>query len=841
MSPSSAPTTLVAIPTNSPSHHKNVVVTSGGTVTAASVPLPTGRVTILPNPATSPSHVALLAAIRALGRDEDAEAVDAYLTSMGAPDAVTQTAVLGQLASTPNALSYGLFTYQPGNTAYAMASFAVAAAVDLAPGDADSVASNYTALSPSDCSTAAWRACVSPDTSTFNASQVGCWPPVAQYDLSIPWSFSAASCASGSGPETAFFAAALASDTVTSTSPVSYTGTPLTPPAQALGALSAVTCDGASILQPPENGNLVPAGFVDVAQAVAGACIAFEVVLCVRAVTLRDETIGKPAARVTGFAVAFAPTLSRLYKLHAILHNARLSKIKVADAADAVEFQLVVYVTLLVGMVAWTAVDPLTWRRDVLTTDPATGLPTSSVGAGANDDLTPYVVSVAGYVGACILVGLYIAYVNREATRFAQVRSLATTVAALAEALVLSVPVLILVGGYPAASYGVKVVFIFVTAGFTTTAFASPMLAKRLWWWSGSGSGSRSGSAGASKGRPKAPSSPTLMGMVSSKRGHGGGGGATAGGGDVHDGDHGNDTSHHVRDSGADADAGGSTALGVWTRVHATVRGAAAKTTKPMTKTAKATATGHVPHSSEPGSPTHDDEMGRTTGVVGRAKTTAVHVTDDDAASSRGSGALHVSVGALHHVDWSRAGPSKAPGTSGSLVASPVPASPGETGKEYSATLADVLGDAAARAAFEAHLNREHAAETIRFWADVEAFKRSFHDWTPSTQRARAARIVHAYVDLDGEFTVNLSADTRNELMAAVAAPRGTTTATTSGVDVLVDDPISDRMFDRARDDVMRLMENDALMRFRATPEYASVCERLAQARGGGAAPPPAR
>ena len=134
--------------------------------------------------------------------------------------------------------------------------------------------------------------------------------------------------------------------------------------------------------------------------------------------------------------------------------------------------------------------------------------------------------------------------------------------------------------------------------------------------------------------------------------------------------------------------------------------------------------------------------------------------------------------------------------------------------------LETVLNTPGLRELFEAHVQAEFSSDCFSFPDATETFRRSFFDVGATARLARAKRIAQVFVGNGAVQQVNISDAAARRIRSALAA------ATHSGA-------IPREVFDEARAEVMAIVENGALMRFRRTREFAE----FERGHGGGGAP----
>jgi hypothetical protein len=115
--------------------------------------------------------------------------------------------------------------------------------------------------------------------------------------------------------------------------------------------------------------------------------------------------------------------------------------------------------------------------------------------------------------------------------------------------------------------------------------------------------------------------------------------------------------------------------------------------------------------------------------------------------------------------------------------------------------LAQIVGDPDMLNEFERHLADEFSNEGISFLRAIGEWRSNFREVTSSTRAARARRIYRTYIHHSGILVVNLPATIKNEITRIMEGSN--------------DDLVTITLFDAAKREVSRLLERDAVPRFR--------------------------
>ena len=125
--------------------------------------------------------------------------------------------------------------------------------------------------------------------------------------------------------------------------------------------------------------------------------------------------------------------------------------------------------------------------------------------------------------------------------------------------------------------------------------------------------------------------------------------------------------------------------------------------------------------------------------------------------------------------------------------------------------LNEVLADPELRKAFEFHLSTEFGQENLSFLYDIHEWRSTFHDVALSAAIARAKKIYSTYISNDGLYQINIPATMSREIAEDLLSKNEK------------EDRVHARMFDKARTEVARLLEEGAIARFVRTSAYVNA------------------
>ena len=123
-----------------------------------------------------------------------------------------------------------------------------------------------------------------------------------------------------------------------------------------------------------------------------------------------------------------------------------------------------------------------------------------------------------------------------------------------------------------------------------------------------------------------------------------------------------------------------------------------------------------------------------------------------------------------------------------------------------------VLVDTELRERFDKYVQSEFASETLAFLDAVATYRKSYFDVGPTARLARAKRIAQVYLEPGALQQVNVAAATVRKVKRALADATAHPTQS-----------VSRDVFDEARMEIARILEDGPLTRFRRTKEFKDL------------------
>lgn len=147
---------------------------------------------------------------------------------------------------------------------------------------------------------------------------------------------------------------------------------------------------------------------------------------------------------------------------------------------------------------------------------------------------------------------------------------------------------------------------------------------------------------------------------------------------------------------------------------------------------------------------------------------------------------------------------------------SPAPVARTLTSSRAPVDIRQIFARASWRTAFEHHLAKEYAAESITFWVEAQNYRKAYSDMTSATRRARAINLLRVFFDLEnGSLTVNVGhrvTSRMHDVMRAVGADGNPPLA----------------LFDEAMREIVDMLERDAFLRFIKSDAYRAIVDEAA-------------
>jgi hypothetical protein len=160
-----------------------------------------------------------------------------------------------------------------------------------------------------------------------------------------------------------------------------------------------------------------------------------------------------------GMGLAFAALFAKMLRIYKLLNvkKIRAVKIRVRDVAPMSSFMMGVQ---LVIIVAWQLVDPLTWRRIVVSTNSA-GIVTASRVVCMSSLSSTFLIPLVGVQLLCFLAGCVLSFMSRRVPgAFNEGKFITLAIVNQAELFIIAVPMLIMVQPFVQVFVVLKVVFI---------------------------------------------------------------------------------------------------------------------------------------------------------------------------------------------------------------------------------------------------------------------------------------------------------------------------------------------------------------------------------------------
>lgn len=169
-----------------------------------------------------------------------------------------------------------------------------------------------------------------------------------------------------------------------------------------------------------------------------------------------------------GFSITFGTLFAKIRRVYLIFMNAAQSKGGVESRKNNVTFQETLSViagVLLIDLfilVTWTVVDPLEWQRTVIAEDQF-GAPLESEGHCTSDSWVGFASAIAALHLLLLGVACWMCYVARDIpTKFSEGKYLSIAMISNLQIFMVGVPILIILGTDPQASFFVRSVIIWM-------------------------------------------------------------------------------------------------------------------------------------------------------------------------------------------------------------------------------------------------------------------------------------------------------------------------------------------------------------------------------------------
>ncbi len=179
-----------------------------------------------------------------------------------------------------------------------------------------------------------------------------------------------------------------------------------------------------------------------------------------------------------GFALTFGALFAKIWRINKLMAGAsafRRTRVSVRDVAGFVIGLLAVEILI---MLTWQLVDPLQWKREVVTQG-INGYPVKSVGSCTTvDGNVNYFVIVLAVVNlSCLLFALYLCYhVRKIPSDYQESRWITASIISMLQVGIIAVPVLLIVQENTNALYFVSVMILFLVSSTVTLLMFGPKI-----------------------------------------------------------------------------------------------------------------------------------------------------------------------------------------------------------------------------------------------------------------------------------------------------------------------------------------------------------------------------
>jgi len=157
-----------------------------------------------------------------------------------------------------------------------------------------------------------------------------------------------------------------------------------------------------------------------------------------------------------GFSITFGTLFAKILRVHRLFKSAaQLQRITITVRSTVLNICAITSVDVIICLV-WTIFDPMHWTRQVLSVDKF-GIPLESQGYCTSTHWKAYTYTIVGWHFLLLGMALYLCYASRNiSARFAEAKPLAVVMISQFQIFLISIPVLIIVGGEVASSFFVR-------------------------------------------------------------------------------------------------------------------------------------------------------------------------------------------------------------------------------------------------------------------------------------------------------------------------------------------------------------------------------------------------
>lgn len=163
-----------------------------------------------------------------------------------------------------------------------------------------------------------------------------------------------------------------------------------------------------------------------------------------------------------GFCVTFGTLFAKVRRVYIVFKSSAQLKRVTVSVLETLSIIVLVLLADSIILLSWTIVDPLKWQREVVSEDQF-GEPLESQGYCTSEHWAAFAGAIAGLQIVLLLVASWMCFVSRHiATAFSEWKFVSIAIVSNLQILMVGVPVLIVVGADPAASFFVRSVVIWM-------------------------------------------------------------------------------------------------------------------------------------------------------------------------------------------------------------------------------------------------------------------------------------------------------------------------------------------------------------------------------------------
>jgi len=157
-----------------------------------------------------------------------------------------------------------------------------------------------------------------------------------------------------------------------------------------------------------------------------------------------------------GFSITFGTLFAKILRVYRLFKSAaQLQRIKITVKSTVLNICAITSVDVIICLV-WTIFDPMHWTRQVLSVDKF-GIPLESQGYCTSNSWRAFTYTIVGWHFLLLGMAMYLCYASRNiSARFAEAKPLAVVMISQFQIFLISIPVLIIVGGQVASSFFVR-------------------------------------------------------------------------------------------------------------------------------------------------------------------------------------------------------------------------------------------------------------------------------------------------------------------------------------------------------------------------------------------------